>query len=148
MKNSIKPPHARHPRAFSLVETSVALGLFSLLIMPVLGLITAGISHSSSALDRSSLHTVRDSLRLRLIQQSDWPANSTSPEWETTIAFSRNGNPIPPDEDSTAFVKVRLSASPATSHPGVMLEAIRCEFINPRNDATVTTSVIQRHRSP
>jgi uncharacterized protein (TIGR02598 family) len=146
--NIVKKISRSQKRGFSLVETTVALGMFSLLIMPVIGLINVGVTQSNSALNSSSLQSIRDSVRHRLTSQKNWPSNSSAKQWTSDISFSRDGSILPNDSPAKPFVKVRLTSSPSSSYTSEHLEVVQCEYLNPRDESSVATCVIQRQREP
>lgn len=136
-------------RGFSLVETSIAIGLFGLMIPPVLMLVFAGTREARASLDQERLTPIRGYLSLRLAE-GDWPATAARGKaWTHEIRFNREGAPLVGTAGrNTAAVNATLHATPAPHLPDAGLEQIRVEFHSGTDRRRLGTTTLQRHRAP
>jgi type II secretory pathway pseudopilin PulG len=144
----MKPPNRKRLRGFSLVETAIAIGLFGMMVPPVLMVVTSATGQATTALRHDALSSMRTYLTLNL-EDPDWPNRETGDgPWHHELTFDRDGSPLPAIETQSgrAAVKAVLHATPAPHLKDIGLEQIRVEFRHVRSDRVLSTASLQRHR--
>jgi type II secretory pathway pseudopilin PulG len=146
----MKRSNKNRRRGFSLLETAIAIGLFGMMVPPVLMVITSATGQASTALRHDALAKMRTHLAMSL-HDSAWPDKTISDSpWRHELVFDRNGSPLSENQTGSGKASVRaiLMANPAPHLKDIGLEQIRVEFRNVRSDSTLATATLQRYRQP
>lgn len=109
----------RHPHGtgFSLIETVLALGIMSLAITALLGLLPHGIEMSRKAANASAQSRIIDQIQSRLSNNSFKSLDKLS---DQTLHFDDQGEMLDDDKDlrTTVYVAKVVASSSAIRIPG------------------------------
>jgi hypothetical protein len=126
-----------------MIDTSIAIGLMSAMVLPILGLLTAGAVEAGKARDKRETAGLRDELRLRL-QDPAWPAEAKGGrEWKSEVTFDRKGRLIEGDE-ARPWVKVELKGMAAPGFTSERFEAVKIRITGARTEKLLDEAVVQR----
>jgi uncharacterized protein (TIGR02598 family) len=130
---------------FTLVETALAIGLLAALILPILGLLTAGATEASKAQVHRQTSRVREDIRLRL-QDPAWLAElAAGRTWETTLEYDRKGRLIE-DNAHLPSMTVRLQGMQAPGFRSDRFEAVKIRVHNAKTNRLLDEAVVQRRK--
>jgi len=127
---------------FTLVETALAIGLLAALILPILGLLTAGAAEAGKAQVHRQTSRVREDIRLRL-QDPAWLAAGRT--WETTLKYDRKGRLIE-DNEHLPSMTVRLQGMQAPGFRSDRFEAVKIRVHNAKTNRLLDEAVVQRRK--
>ncbi|MCW1886046.1 hypothetical protein OKA04_15010 [Luteolibacter flavescens] len=133
----------RHARGFTLIDTSMAIGLMAVMVLPILGLLTVGTVEAGRARGLRETAGLRDELRLRL-QDRSWPEESQGGrEWRASVDFDRKCRLIA-GEDMIPWVKVELEGMAAPGFQSERFEAVKIRITAARSGKLLDEAVVQR----
>ncbi|RYD46919.1 MAG: hypothetical protein EOP83_28870 [Verrucomicrobiaceae bacterium] len=133
----------RRSAGFTLIDTSLAIGLMAAMVLPILGLLTVGTVEAGKARGKRETAGLRDELRQRL-QDPAWPTEAMGGrEWKTEVAFDRKGRLIK-GEDARPWMKVELEGMAAPGFTSDRFEAVKIRIIGARSEKLLDEAVVQR----
>lgn len=136
-------PSRRRSAGFTLIDTSLAIGLMAAMVLPILGLLTVGTVEAGKARGKRETAGLRDELRMRL-QDPAWPAESSGGrEWKAEVEFDRRCKLIEGD-DARPWVKVELEGMAAPGFASDHFEAVKIRIIGARSEKLMDEAVVQR----
>ncbi len=135
-------------RGFTLMDTTLAMGLLSAMVLPILGLLAVGVKDAGDAQTRRNCDSLRQEVRLQL-QNPEWPAHRTdaaapSAKWNATQYFDRQGTLLDPAKKDSAWMEVRMEACESSAFRSSNLEQVKAAFFQSRTGRKVDETVIQR----
>lgn len=145
----MKTPRRKHrARGFTLIDTTLAMGLLSVMVLPILGLLAVGVKDSGEAQTRRTCEGLRQRLRICL-QDPKWPESRSEltgdlMKWKATRYFDRRGELLKDSEKKSAWMEVRMEASESTAFRSAHLEQVKAVFYRTGSGKKVEQTVIQR----
>jgi hypothetical protein len=143
----------RFTKGFTLIDTTLAVGLLSTMVLPILGLLAVGVKDAGEAQTRRTCESLRQELRLQL-SNPEWPtrrSGSTATgedeiqaKWEATQYFDRRGVLMDAAKKDSAWMEVRLEACESSAFLSENLEQVKAVFFQTRTGKKVDETVIQR----
>ncbi len=142
------PDNRRVARGFTLIDTTMAMGLLSMMVLPILGLLAVGVKDAGDAQVTRTCEGLRQEVRLHL-QDPEWPANRSSApgaklKWKATGYFDRQGKLLKEGEKKSAWMEARMEACDSTTFPDAELEQVLVTFHRSGSDRKLDEAVIQR----
>jgi hypothetical protein len=143
--------HPAGRRGSSLVETLVAVGLFGLLMPPVLGLLALGLASARKTGDSSVQAFVASQIQHRLRDPS-WPTSRSRGTggaaegggWKAQALFDDALRLV--HDPRAASLRVEMSAAAGLGWTSDSLEAVRLRIFRQPSGLLVGQCVLQRHR--
>ena len=145
----MKPsPKNSHKRGFTLIDTTMAMGLLSTMVLPILGLLAVGVKDAGDAQVVRGCECLRQELRISL-QDPAWPKNRAGAagaklKWKATCYFDRQGRVLAEAEKKSAWMEVRMEACDSVTFPDADLEQVKVAFHRAGTGKKVDQTVIQR----
>jgi len=145
----MKPsPRKTGKRGFTLLDTTLAMGLLSTMVLPILGLLAVGVKDAGDAQVVRGCEGLRQEMRINL-QDPDWPKNRGAAaggktKWKATCYFDRQGRLLDGDAKKSAWMEVRMDACDSVTFPEADLEQVKVEFHRAGTGKKVDQTVIQR----
>lgn len=147
MRTSIRKASG-NKKGFSLSEVACALGLLSIAMLPLLGVLAVGMDDARLAAGRRELGAMRTTMR-QMLKNTDWPLESRKGgNWTASCDLDENGSPLMGQGKSAALasVKVEMKGGPAAGYESDFLESVRLVFTVPGSETRLGECVIQRSR--
>jgi uncharacterized protein (TIGR02598 family) len=144
----MKPPSKKTAnRGFTLIDTTMAMGLLSTMVLPILGLLAVGVKDAGDAQIVRSCEALRQEVRIHL-QDPEWPESSGGAgdklKWKATCYYDRQGKPVTGAEKKSAWMEVRMEACDSVTFPDTGLEQVKIAFHRSSSGKKVDQTVIQR----
>lgn len=139
----LKPSAKPFPKGFTLIDTSLAIGLMGAMVLPILGLLTFGTVEAGKAQGKRESARLRDEIRLRL-QDPEWPKESKGGrKWKAEIQFDRKGRLVEGGE-RRPWVSVTLEGMEAPGFSSKRFEAVKIRIVGAHSERLMDEAVVQR----
>jgi type II secretory pathway pseudopilin PulG len=138
-------PHPAQIRAFSLIEVVLAVGIFSLLGIGLVGILASGIGVAQSARSDYRLHLISERLQQRFLSDARWLEDQN----KTLLFLDANGDTV--DQAGAVWtLHLRKIDNPnwASPHLQTFLAELRSQSGEILHRFTLARAVSRRNPSP
>jgi Tfp pilus assembly protein PilV len=143
-----QPSTCRTLRGFTLLENMLALALVASTALPILGLISIGLTDAKQAGDHRLTANLRNTVQ-QMLADPTWPSEA-QPEgaWAAERCFDHVGRMLPEERRAEASMILKMHNIPAPGYASDWLETVEAVFFNQDSAVPVARTLVQRRKFP